>query len=224
MEKNILPVDSVPYYAQVEDVDRITAYLSGSRSLEDDPFWANSGADSTKEYAFWANRACGMVCVKTCVEAFSGPILSLHTWIKRGLAEDAYLTEKRKNNITIEKGWLHTGLAKVMADEGLETRVKASSIEDLVADLREGKLIIASVSYEIGTYQPITERGGHLVTVTSAVLEDGVAKELLIHNPSGRSPRLRENAVISVDRFSQAFSGRVITVGKPKREGNAKTA
>lgn len=220
--ETVFPVNNVPYYAQFEDVEHISAYISGERHLEDDPFWAKSGAATPNEYAYWANRACGMVCVKTCVEAFGGPIRSLHHWIKQGVAANAYLTDKRKNNITVEKGWLHSGLAQVMESEGLVTMVKACTAAEIVTELKNGRLLIASVSYEIGTAQPISQQGGHLVIVTGAVLKNGCLHEIRLHNPSGRTPQLRENALIPIDRFTRAFSGRVITAIKFLHDGKSK--
>ena len=213
--ETIQAINSVTYYAQFEDVDHISHYINGTMLLVDDPLWQRSGAESPEAYAYWANRACGMVCVKTCIEAFEGPKLPLHTWIQRGLAVDAYLTEKRKNNTLVEKGWLHAGLASVMEAEGLYTCVAAASLDRVVKELREGNLVIASVSYEIGTDHPITHQGGHLVVITGMVVDEDEIQAVLIHNPSGRTLNLRENAKIPVERFQQAFSGRVIIVGKP---------
>ena len=212
--KTIRPILSVPYYAQFESAAHIADYVTGKKSLAHDPYWANSGAGSPEEYAYWANRSCGMVCVKTCIEAFGGPVLPLHTWIQRGLAANAYLTEKRGDNTTVEKGWLHAGLAAVMNNEGLKTKVKAASVEEIVSLLQNGCLVIASVSYEIGTIDAISHQGGHLVTVIGAQTQNGNVKSLHLHNPSGRTPALRENAIIPASRFQQAFSGRVIVVGK----------
>ncbi len=213
--KTIRPIRTVPYYAQFEDSDHITDYITGQKDLIDDPYWQRSGAKSPEDYAFWANRACGMVCVKTCVEGFGGPILPLHTWIQRGLECNAYLSEKRSNHTHVEKGWLHAGLAEVMEAQGLSTRVKAASIAEIGQELQAGCLVIASVSFEIGTEDPITHQGGHLVTVVGAQLNENTLSELILHNPSGRKPHLRENAAINELRFRQAFSGRVIIVGRP---------
>ena len=210
----IRPIQQVPYYAQFQDIENVESYINGACSLLNDPYWKNSGAETVEEYAYWANRACGMVCVKTCIEAFGGPEFPLHTWIQRGLDVDAYLVEKRDGETSIEKGWLHAGLAKVMNAQGLQTKVKPSSTAQLVNDLRHGNLVIASVSFEIGTHQSISHQGGHLVTVIGAMMDGNQIKKLYIHNPSGRTRALRENAAIDIERFEQAFSGRVITVKK----------
>lgn len=207
-----------PYYPQFEDVDHLAAYVSGERSLDTDPFWARSGASSPQEYAYWANRACGMVCVKTCIEAFGGIVKPLHHWIQQGLVEKAYLTEKRSNDTLVEKGWLHAGLATVMMNAELAARVQAAKLPEVVSALEAGNLVIASVSYEIGTDLPVTHKGGHLVTIVGARVSAGEPTAVIIHNPSGRTPALRENAPIPVGRFQEAFSNRVIIVGKqPER-------
>jgi hypothetical protein len=204
----------VPYYCQIADQTNVAVYLDKGKSLLQDPFWQTTGAANPQEYAYWAVRSCGMVCVKMCVEAFGGPCLPLQDWIERGLVIDAYLTEKRPGQATIEKGWLHAGLAQVMERVGLTTEVKAVDMAGLYEELSGGKLVIASVSYELGSEKEITHQGGHLVLVTGMVCKDGALSAVVIHNPSGRSAALQIRAVIAVERFTQAFSGRVITVKK----------
>lgn len=205
---------AVPYYCQIADQVHAADYLDHGKSLLADPFWYETGAATPQEYAYWAVRSCGMVCVKMCVEALGGPCLPLQAWIERGLAVDAYLTEKRPGQATIEKGWLHAGLAQVMAQEGLCTGLKPVDVNGLYDDISSGKLVIASVSHELGSGKPITHQGEHLVVVTGMLCEAGRLSAVVVHNPSGRNAALQEYAVIPIERFIQAFSGRVITVKK----------
>jgi len=214
---------TVPYYCQIADQANAADYLDKGKSLLEDPFWKKTGAANTHEYVYWAARSCGMVCVKMCVEAFGGACLPLQVWIERGLALNAYLTEKRPGQAVVEKGWLHAGLAQVMEQVGLSTEVKAVDMAGLYEELSGGKLVIASVSHELGSEKPITHQGGHLVVVTGMLCNDGDISVVVIHNPSGRRAALQASAVIAVERFVQAFSGRVITVKKDS-DGPQRTA
>lgn len=205
---------AVPYFCQIADLAHVADYLDYGKPLLEDPFWQKTGAANPEEYAYWAVRSCGMVCVKMCVEAFGGFCFPLQVWIERGLALNAYLTEKRPGQALIEKGWLHAGLAQVMEQADLSTEVKAVDMDGLYEELSGGKLVIASVSHELGSAKEITHQGGHLVVVTGMLCNDGDISAVVLHNPSGRSVDLQAGAVIPVERFVQAFSGRVITVKK----------
>lgn len=205
---------TVPYHCQIADHTHVADYLDRGKALLEDPFWQETGAATQQEYAYWAVRSCGMVCVKMCVESFGGPSLPLQAWIDRGLVLNAYLTEKRPSQASIEKGWLHAGVAQVMEQAGLLTEVKAVDMAALYGDLSMGKLAIASVSHELGSGDEITHQGGHLVVVSAMLCKDGDMSAVVVHNPSGRTAVLQAGAVIPVERFEQAFSGRVITVKK----------
>ena len=94
------------------------------------------------------------------------------------------------------------------------------SSQEIVEFLRQGCLLIASVSYQLGTTNPITEKGGHLVVLIGVDLLDGIPRTIFINNPSGRTLSLQENAAIPVERFAASFTGRVIAVSKLKSETN----
>ncbi len=68
METITLPYP-VPYYAQVSSVELAEAILTERMPAELDPRWAETGAATPEIYAYWTQRACGVACVKMCVEA-----------------------------------------------------------------------------------------------------------------------------------------------------------
>ncbi len=53
-----------PSYCQFASPELVQAFINGERDLLSDPNWAEYGAESPEEYAHWALRACGVVCVK----------------------------------------------------------------------------------------------------------------------------------------------------------------
>jgi hypothetical protein len=96
---------------------------------------------------------------------------------------------------------------------------QAADLNGIMDAMRQGRLVIASVSFEIGTDRPITRRGGHLVVVTGIRHLQGQPNSVILHNPSGRGLALQAHAAIPVDRFLQAYSGRAILVGSPNTNG-----
>ncbi|MBN2046257.1 MAG: hypothetical protein JW750_00330 [Anaerolineaceae bacterium] len=211
--ESITAIHPVPYHAQIADRDAVEAHLDKGKPLNEDLYWRQTGAKNIDEYVHWATRSCGVVCAKMCVEAFGGPSLPIQAWIDRGLAIDAYLIEQSDSGETIELGWKHFALAALLEEHGLLAQPQPLEAAAFCEPLTQGELLIASVSAEIGTHRPITHRGGHLVVVHGAVCEHGKITSLILHNPSGRTRMLQENAQIPFERFCSAFSGRIISVG-----------
>ena len=177
-----------------------------------DPGWRSSGAENPQGYAYWVSRACGIVCVKMCTEGFKKIVRSVHEWIKLGLDHDGYLI-REENGKMVERGWVHAVLADLLQNEGLESRAISASLLQIIGHLQQGKLFIASVSYQLGTRDPVTFKGGHMVVVHGADLQDGIPTMVYLHNPSGRFPDLRADAAIPADRFCAAYTGRGIVSG-----------
>lgn len=203
----------VPYYAQVASPELALPILEKRLPAEQDPRWVETGAASPQDYAYWAFRACGVACVKMCVEALGGPVYSLVDWANRGVQAGGYLTREDAAGQLEEVGWLHRSLAALIRGAGYHADSCDATPNQIVAHLRAGKMVIASVSYELGTLQPVTRRGGHLVVVIGAELENGRPSAFLINNPSGRHPHLRAGARIPIDRFTAAYTGRAIVAG-----------
>lgn len=204
-------MEKMPFHAQI--ASRALAWDIFERGMDPirDPNWASSGAASVEEYAYWVMRACGIACVKMCVEAFGGKEISTMEWIQRGLALNGYLVVEEDGGL-LEKGWIHSSLAGLMEQEGLIAKATPMTLAEIAQWLRFGGLFIASVSYELGTRRPISLRGGHLVVVRGIDLIDGVPVTVYLNNPSGRLPELQENAAVPVDRFLQAYTGRGVRV------------
>ena len=213
-KKQVLLPFEVPYYSQAASPEWIGLILDEHIPAEQDPRWAESGAQSGEEYAWGVPRACGMACVKMVAEAFGGSKRPLMDWVRRGMDRKGYLIEQDPFGDWIEKGWLHQALADVCQAEGLTARACEARIKDFPRWVEQGNCVIASVSFEVGTDLPVTRRGGHLVLITGFELTDGNLSGVIVHNPSGRSKALRINACIPLKRFNQAFTGRVVVVSR----------
>ncbi|MCJ7625063.1 MAG: hypothetical protein MUO76_16305, partial [Anaerolineaceae bacterium] len=98
--------------------------------------------------------------------------------------------------------------------EGFFAKAIPATCQDFVKYLEMACLVIASVSSELGKISAITHKGGHLVVVTGGILHSNLLEEVIIHNPSGRIRELQTHARIPIDRFKQAFTGRVVVTSK----------
>ena len=202
---------AIPYHAQVASPELAEAIFVQGLDPVLDPRWAESGAATPQEYAYWVERACGVACLKMCVEALGGPSISLLDWARIGLARGGYLIRHDENGDAHEVGWIHAALADLAREVGLTAAAKAASLNEIVDFLRQGYLVIASVSYEAGDDRlPITKQGGHLMVVVGAESAASGPLALFVNNPSGRRADLQAGARLPVERFAPAYSGRVI--------------
>ncbi len=140
-------------------------------------------------------------------------------WVRQGLTLDGYEVKAGADGQSVEIGWRHVALADQIVSAGFHARPVRIANQELIEHISAGHLLIASVSYEIGTERPVTQQGGHLVVVTGADKQGGEAVNFILHNPSGRTLALRENAVIPAGRFFQAYSGRAIAVSDQPFDG-----
>jgi len=208
----------VPYYAQIASPELAQAIFVDGLDPLHDPRWAESGAESPQEYAYWVERACGVACLKMGVESLGGPKLSLVAWARLGLERGGYLIRRAADGSEHEIGWIHRSLAELASETGLEAEARQAGLDEIVAYLRQGRLVIASVSYEAGDDRlPITKQGGHLMVVTGADCIDGSPQAFIVNNPSGRRADLQAGARLAVDRFSSAYSGRIVVMGRSQQ-------
>jgi hypothetical protein len=204
----------IPYYAQVASPELANAIFDEGLDPRSDPGWREWGCASAEEYAYWVDRACGIVCVKMVVEGLGGPRRQMMEWIQDALSRNGYLITADANGSPVERGWVHRVLAEQINACSFLASAQVASVEEIGGMLVGGQLVIASVSHELGRDAPITKQGGHLVVVTGADLnKQGAADCFYINNPSGRLAGYQENARVDASRFAQAYSGRVILAG-----------
>ncbi|HSO13241.1 MAG TPA: C39 family peptidase [Anaerolineales bacterium] len=206
---------SVPYYAQIASPELAESIFVNGMDPTQDPRWAESGAETPQEYAYWVERACGVACLKMCVEAVGGPMRSLVDWARLGLERGGYLIRREADGRDNEIGWIHGVLADMAQESGLIAEARPASLEEIPVYLRQERMVIASVSYEAGDDRlPITKQGGHLMVVIGAECADGRPQAFYVNNPSGRKAELQTGARLSLERFVAAYSGRIIVVGR----------
>jgi hypothetical protein len=224
MMPDLLVSHAIPYRCQYASRELVRAFVNGERALESDPRWAAYGADTPEEYAHWAARSCGVVCVKMVADGLGGVDSgTVMDWVRAGLAIDGYLAELRpdRSDKPVEKGWKHVALAHMLIEAGHDARLAAGmGLDEVVAHIRADRVIVASVSSELGENGSLTRSSGHLVVVFGVAVDGrGRVRRVIVHNPSGRTKALQEGARIAARRFAQGFSGRGIVVGRAVGEG-----
>ena len=203
----------IPYYSQFASPELVHDIVNGLLSAREDTRWPQFGADSPEEYEYWSWKACGIAALKMAVEALGLPRRTMMDWIRDALAAGGFIHEE---DVAAGKpsGWIHSALARLAVDSGLQADCAAPvDLPGIAAIIDNGSLVIASVSYELGTAGEITRNRGHLVLAHGYSTVGSAVEALLLNNPSGRSPQLRRNCWIPAARFAAAFSGRIITIG-----------
>jgi hypothetical protein len=203
----------VPYYAQIASPELAEQIFAHGLNPIHDPRWAESGASNPEEYAYWVERACGVACLKMCVEALGGESRPLVHWARAGLERGGYLIRRDENGSEQEIGWIHSALAEMAREAGFSAETKSATLREIIELLERGTLVIASVSYEAGDDRlPITKKGGHLMVVTGAEYDEAQPLAFYVHNPSGRREELQVNARLLAERFEAGYTGRIITI------------
>jgi hypothetical protein len=203
----------LPYHTQFASPELIEQIIYKKISALDDPRWEEFGASTPQEYLFWAWRACGVVCIKMIAEGMTeteeAPIMD---YIQRGMELGGYIVNNERGEF-VDLGWFYHGLLALAAEHGLEGKaIQFSNIYEIALHLADNKVVIAGMrsSAKIGGYDGVTSQGGHLVIVHGFKKENGKLTAFKIHNPSGRTAALRENAWIPADAFNAMYSKRMM--------------
>ena len=202
-----LGASGVPYFAQWESAELAARFVDGSVALAEDPRWSASGARTAAEYAFWANKVCGLACLKMILAARGQPVPPMMTLVKQALAWKAFIPQGERVH-----GLIYQPFADwVAAEYGIGVEVVPSlSLETLTAAAAAGTPVIASVHAWIRW--PDREppaRGGHLVLVTGAS-----GDQLRLHNPSGIPPASQRDALVPAVDFARFYAGRGMLVAR----------
>ncbi len=198
----IRPMSPVPpFFAQWESAALILEFLTG-RDAATDPRWADSGAESSAEYARWAHHLCGMACLRMAMAA-RGEAHSIHA-LRRGVQALGGYVELPDGDI---RGLIYAGAVAWLEARGIPARIV---LDEPLPVLAPGQFYIASVHPRIRTPdQAPPQRGGHLVLVFG-MDEQG---RLRFHNPSGHDAASRVDARLRPEEFARYHADRGILIG-----------
>lgn len=212
----------MPYAAQFATPSLIHAYIHDGLDGAHDPNRAAFGADHVdpSEYTFWAHRACAIACVKMAIDAFqSAPPVRMWQLIQDGLALGGYRVHD-EDGAFVDQGWFYPALAELAAHNGLRARGMAyASTLDVCAAVREGWIVAAAVTPELGEHGPLRRYDGHFAIVYGFAWRNGRPERFSVHNPSGRHADLQASALIPAGRFGRAFAHRFIALRRAEDSG-----
>ncbi|MFD5147209.1 C39 family peptidase [Streptomyces sp. NPDC058401] len=196
---------AVPYYSQWESAAMVPEFVAGA-DAERDPLWAGSGADSPREYAFWAPRMCGVACLRMALGSLGLPVPGSVELVKELSAAGAYV----RDGDSVQGLIYQPFAAYVNARWGLDARsvpvLDHGSVRDVLA---RGGLAMLSVHWSIRTPGAAPEsRGGHLVLAVGATEE-----AVLVHNPSGFPDGSQRYAPVPWAELDRFYAGRGILLG-----------
>jgi len=196
----------IPYFAQWESPELIEKILTNKISAQDDPNWTNSGAKTKKEYELWSAIGCGMACTKMIIAYRNHRTIPLVKLGSTCLSYGGYTEPLEESAGLIYKPFVRF----LKVEYGLTAEsVLPLLFEEIIDELSNGNLIIASVSPHIRHQNSTLTTGGHLVLVHGYDLEK---KSLFFHNPSGFIPEMQSNVVISFADFKKFYANRGVIV------------
>lgn len=201
-------VKDVPYQAQFASPELISDILNKKVLAKDDPKWEVFGFDSNEEAGYWAERMCGVACMKMLIDKV-GKDVSMADLVRECVEKCGY-------DIATDRGWFHEPMREVLEQNGISSKiVPHATVATLARHLTDGRLFIASVNPEIIRFDDVVtsrQKGGHLVLVLGVRTNDGKISGFFLHNPSGRTKETREKAYVPRGVFEQAFGKRGILV------------
>lgn len=211
-KENIHPeliINDMPYFSQWESSALVGKIIREEISAREDPLWRESGAESPKEYEFWARNMCGMACLKMIIKHKFGRNIPIITLGKKCAEFGGYIEKVD----TIDGLYYSPFLKFINQEFDLEGRtVGHMSLDRIIKEISQGHYVIASVSHKIRNpdSKPAT-KGGHLILVLGYDLE---RKTIVFHNPSGDTTKNQEYSEISFPQFEKFFARRSILIKK----------
>ena len=197
-----------PYFGQWESLELIGQFVRQEIKTNEDPNWADSGAETVAEYARWARHICGMACLKMVLAAVNKEVHPTMHLMRLAKQYGGYI--EKGDEI---KGLIYAPFVTMIKEQfDLQAKVITHiEAQDIVTQLVTYDYFLASVHPMIRHPQNAPpKKGGHLVLVTQADYDQGIT----FHNPSGDQQENQQNANVSIEIFSRFFAGRGIGVGR----------
>ncbi|MFE9687149.1 C39 family peptidase [Streptomyces sp. NPDC006285] len=197
----------VPYYSQWESRTLVPEFITGRLGAADDPLWHKSGADTPREYAFWAPRMCGVACLRMALDFWEHPVPSSVPLVQELCKAGAYVRTGQS-----VKGLIYQPFADYV---GARWDLKAQAAPDLPVPrvrgaIADGCLVMLSVHKTVRTPEvDPPSKGGHLVLAVGASEEN-----VMLHNPSGLPGVSQDYAPVSWGQLHRFYAGRGVIIGE----------
>lgn len=146
-------------------------------------------ADIIELMTFWSERSCGLACASSAIAFQTGQVIS----------QIKLFNQCVKNGGYSPQGWRHAELASVISEYGINAEAKPLSTDEVKESLRNGKLIIASVTHKL----PETgSKGGHLILLHRLRTFNNICYVFFM-DPSSWG---RKRHCVQFERFKKSFS------------------
>lgn len=208
--------ETFPYYPQWASRNLILKITNHQISARDDPEWKTFGFRSKKEYEFWSWRACGIACLKMIIEGFCGKKgLLFAPILKKALRLGGYKIYNQEGKF-VDKGWFYQPLLKVLYGYKIKGAIfKSLSVNQIAKEILDNHAVVVSVdalTFGTGKVNRNLITGNHLVLVFGYQIKNGKISGFYLHNSSGRTRKLQENAFIPIKLFKTGFAYRGFSV------------
>ncbi|MWJ16899.1 hypothetical protein DOU15_13495 [Clavibacter michiganensis subsp. michiganensis] len=198
-----------PYESQWGDLACNAAVVERGESPNGFFDWRVEGYPSAEEYEFWSRHVCGLAGLRSVLRAWipAAGDLGMHELITRAVARGALTRDGDEVGGLYYRPFTEWVRDDFVIEAVVHPRIP---VPELLAEVGEGRVVLASVSSEIRyPERPATRRGGHLVLVHAF---DG--ETATFHNPSGVGSTAAD-ARLGVAEFAR-FSGlRGVTLVRP---------
>ena len=207
------------YISQFASRELISDILDKHIPVDSDPKWRDLGFDSIEEYSFWAQRLCGLVCIKMVMDSLKPELSeSIGSLTKKAVERGGYIIYD-ESRIFVDKGWFYAPLIELVKEYGLSGAVcNPLNENELCINVIENSFSIVSVQPGVIRFDiekcPSDKKGGHLVVITGFKWDKEQCLGFYIHNPSGRKVSTQENAFIPIERFREAFASKGLVIRK----------
>lgn len=208
------------YLCQFADKERVSEFLDREDALYSDQLWSTFGYADIEEYAFWAPRLCGLICLKMILDSTESGGESVAALTVEGVDRGGYQV-RGSNGELLDKGWFYRPLVDMAKSRGFESGIIANQdIDDIARRIIGNQIVVASVNPRVirGDEPPSLESkpGGHLVVIYGVEVVNGSPLHFHIHNPSGRTDTTQQ-ARTKATLLAATFAGRgfYVTVSAP---------
>jgi hypothetical protein len=177
--------------------------------------WVADGYPSAEIAEHWAERACGIACLKMVLDGYFQGSVSYEQpkfWelLEKGLKAKAYC----------DRGWIHKGLLDLAESYGLVGKCHRNiTTDDLYAMVSGGSVCIASVTVGFRGGQQdengkVIPKGGHLI-IAHGIEMGRDSRNMICHHPSSHGSWNWPNRSVPLETWKSSFSGNAIEFAWP---------
>jgi hypothetical protein len=172
------------------------------------------GFDDLEEGIHWSTRGCGIASLRMIIDGIlrsrgEEDCCGQAEMIKRGLDRNAYLLDG-------DIGWIHSGLAALAGEYGIEAEAKRDlTVDDLAEEIEAGHPCIVSITAWFAGGERwldghVFKKGGHLVPAIGTIRKNGELTGFICHHTASIIELNWPDHRAPIERFEASFTGNAI--------------